>query len=169
MQMRTFLTLLLAVTLSACCSQKPEAPQKFQTKPDYKYIAVDKSRLSRIDSLLQGEIDKGTLPHALTFVAKNGQIIHHKAFGWRDVEAKDPLQTDDIFRMYSQTKAIVTTALMTLFEQGKFQIDDPVVKYIPEMTDRVLVRVPDGQDSTRKAASPVTIRHLLSHSSGINT
>ena len=166
--MRTFPTLLLAVILSACCAQKPEAPQKFQTKPNYKSISVDKSRLSRIDSLLQGEIDKGTLPHALTFVAKNGQIIHNKAFGWRDVEAKDPLQTEDIFRMYSQTKAIVTTALMTLFEQGKFQIDDPVAKYIPEMTDRVLVRVPNGQDSTRKAASPVTIRHILSHSSGIN-
>jgi CubicO group peptidase (beta-lactamase class C family) len=70
--------------------------------------------------------------------------------------------------MYSQTKAINTVALMTLFEQGKFQLDDPVSRYIPEMTDQVII---EGSDPyaprTRKAASPVLIRHLLSHTSGI--
>jgi CubicO group peptidase (beta-lactamase class C family) len=139
--------------------------------PNYKQLKVDASRLARIDNLLQEYVDQGIIPHALTFVAKNGQVIHNKTFGYRNVEQKIPLQKDDIFRMYSQTKAIVTTALMTLFEQGKFQLDDPVSKYIPEMTDRVIA---DGESprtvnpETRKAKSPVLVRHLMSHTSGIS-
>ena len=167
MHMRTLFLLLSLSFLFACC-RTSETPDQFSFNPRFSAIGVDDSRLARIDSLLQAEIDKGTLPHALTFVARKGEVIHHKAFGWKDVEKQIPLETTDIFRMYSQTKAIVTTALMTLFEEGKFQLDDPVVRYIPEMTDRVVVRGPGIVDSTRKAASPVTIRHLLSHSSGVN-
>jgi CubicO group peptidase (beta-lactamase class C family) len=101
-------------------------------------------------------------------VAKSGQVIHNKAFGWRDVEKQIPLEKDDIFRMYSQTKAITTVALMTLFEQAKFQLDDPVSKYIPEMTDQVIIPGSDrAAPQTRKAESPVLIRHLLAHTSGI--
>ncbi len=145
-----------------------QAPQSFDYKPDFKALKVDASRLARIDSLLTDFVRRGELPHALTFVAKDGQVIHNKAFGWRDMESRAPLQKDDLFRMYSQTKAITTVALMTLYEQGKFQLDDPVSKYIPEMTDRVIVKKEDdGTYVTRKAASPVLIRHLLSHSSGI--
>ncbi|MDR1402418.1 MAG: beta-lactamase family protein [Tannerellaceae bacterium] len=142
--------------------------QSFAYQPDFEAIKVDKSRLVYIDNLLQDYVDKGIIPHALTFVAKDGQVIHHKAFGWRDVEKQIPLEKDDIFRMYSQTKAIATVALMTLFEQGKFQLDDPVSKYIPEMTNQVITAGKDtGNPVTREAVSPVLIRHLLSHSSGI--
>ena len=165
--MRTITLVALFLLITACC-RNGEPRRQFNFKPDYQAVGVDVSRLARIDSLLQGEVARGTLPHALTFVARRGEVIHHKAFGWKDVDKQIALQTNDIFRMYSQTKAIVTTALMKLYEEGKFQLDDPVVRYIPEMTDRVLVRVPERTDSTRKAVSPVTIRHLLSHSSGIN-
>ncbi|MDR2473279.1 MAG: beta-lactamase family protein [Tannerella sp.] len=141
----------------------PEKPQVFDYSPDYKAIGVDEARLARIDSLLQDYINKGLIPHALTFVAKDGQVFHNKAFGWRDVEKKIPLEKDDIFRMYSQTKAVTTVALMQLFEQGKFQLDDPVSKYIPEMTDRVKPR----NGTEHNAPSPVLIRQLMSHTSGI--
>jgi CubicO group peptidase (beta-lactamase class C family) len=148
--------------------QTEEPPQTFSYQPDFKTLRIDSSRLERIDVLLQEYVDRGILPHALTFVAKDGQVVHHKAFGWRNVEKQIPLQKDDVFRMYSQTKAITTVALMTLFEQGKFQLDDPVSLYIPEMTDRVWTGNPEtGNTQTRKAASPVLIRHVLSHTSGI--
>lgn len=151
-----------------CGNQITESPQSFKYQPDYQSIRIDASRLDRIDDLIQEYVDKGILPNALTFVAKNGQVIHNKAFGWRSIEEQVPLQKDDIFRMYSQTKAITTVALMTLFEQGKFQLDDPVSKYIPEMTDQVLTEWTDANNfKTRTAASPVLIRHILSHSSGI--
>jgi CubicO group peptidase (beta-lactamase class C family) len=151
------------------CEYAPkEAPQTFSYQPDFKTLRIDSSRLSRIDTLLQEYVDKGIIPHALTFVAKDAQVIHHKAFGWKDVEKQIPLRKDDIFRMYSQTKAITTVALMTLFEQGKFQLDDPVSAYIPEMTDQVWTAGYDANSTqTRQAASPVLIRHVLSHTSGI--
>lgn len=159
--------------LASCTCNKPKSantntPQAFSYQADFKQLSVDEVRLDRIDSLLQDYVDQGIIPHALTFVAKNGQVIHNKTFGWRDVEKQIPLQKDDIFRMYSQTKAIVTVALMTLFEQGKFQLDDPVSKYIPEMTDQVIVSGSSpAKPQTRKAESPVLIRYLLSHTSGI--
>jgi len=161
------------VFFASCVSNKSDGtdtnkPQAFYYQPDFKHLKVNEARLERIDSLLQDYVNQGILPHALTFVAQNGQVIHYKTFGWRDVEKQIPLQKDDIFRMYSQTKAVTTVALMTLFEQGKFQLDDPVSKYIPEMTDQVIVPGSNpAKPQTRKAASPVLIRHLLAHTSGI--
>jgi len=163
---KIFLFCGLALVLASCyCNRRDgleaERPQVFDYQPDYKRLKVDEARLERIDALLMEYVEQGTIPHALTFVAINGQVIHNKTFGWRDVEKQIPLQKDDIFRMYSQTKAVMTVALMTLFEQGKFQLDDPVSKYIPEMTDQVII---PGGDPTE---SPVLIRHLLAHTSGI--
>lgn len=164
----SFLMLILIVSCQ-CDKETIFYPQKFSQNVDFEALRIDASRLYRIDNLLQEYVDKGLVPQALTFVAKDGQVIHNKAFGWRDIESQTPVQIDDIFRMYSQTKAIATVALMTLFEQGKFQLDDPVSKYIPEMTDQVIVEGSNLDNlQTRKAESPVLIRHLLSHTSGIS-
>lgn len=134
---------------------------------NYPSLQVSSDRLEYIDRLLQEYVNQGTIPQALTFVARHGIVIHHKAFGWNCIEEKKPLKKDDIFRNYSQTKALTSVALMTLFEQGKFQLDDPVSNYIPECTNQVLTEVkPDGSYTTRPVASPLTIRHLLSHTSG---
>lgn len=169
--MKKLLVLVVSLLLVSCehGNQATKSPQSFDYQPNYQSIQVDQSRLQRIDDLIGEYMDKGSLPNALTFIAKNGQVIHNKAYGWRNREEQIPLQKDDIFRMYSQTKAITTVALMTLFEQGKFQLDDPVSKYIPEMTDQVLTEWTDANNyKTRPAASPVLIRHVLSHSSGIS-
>ncbi|MDH6312126.1 CubicO group peptidase (beta-lactamase class C family) [Parabacteroides sp. PFB2-10] len=166
---KSLVSMVCMVCLLSGISHGGAVAQTFKYSPDYKAIRVDKSRLDRVDQVLQDYVDQGIIPHALTFVAKNGQVVHHKAFGWRDVEKKIPLQKDDIFRMYSQTKAITSVALLILFEQGKFQLDDPVVRYIPEMTDQVIERrISDTKVDTRTVRQPVTIRHLLSHSSGVN-
>ena len=171
--MKKFLFIGCLLITASCVCNKPDGtdtrkPQAFNYQPNFKQLKVDEARLDRIDKLLQDYVNEGIIPHALTFVAKNGQVIHNKAFGWKDIEKQIPLRKDDIFRMYSQTKAVTTVALMTLFEQGKFQLDDPVSKYIPEMTDQVIVEGSNpAAPQTRRAASPVLIRHLLTHTSGI--
>ena len=167
--MKAFSIISIIVLFAACSPMEQPKPQKFEypaTVPQALHISAD--RLEYIDQLLQNYVDQGIIPHALTFVAKNGVVVHHKAFGWSDIESGKELKNDDIFRNYSQTKAVATVALMTLFERGKFQIDDPVSKYIPECTDQVLVEMkPDGTYTTRPVIYPLTIRHLMSHTSGI--
>ena len=166
--MKTLSIFVIAYCVTCSVTAQTKA-QKFENPaaiPQSLNISAD--RLVYIDRLLQEYVDQDIIPQALTFVAKNGVVIHNKAFGWSDIESGKALKKDDVFRNFSQTKAITTVALMTLFEQGKFQIDDPVSKYIPECTDLVLVQLkPDGTYTTRPAASPLTIRHLLSHTSGI--
>ena len=96
-----------------------EHPQSFSYDKPVKNVNVSGERLLYIDQLLREYVDQGIIPQALTFVAKNGVVIHNKAFGWSDIENKKALKKDDVFRNYSQTKAIATVALMTLYEQGK--------------------------------------------------
>ena len=166
-----FLSIISLLVFFTACSQvvEQQKPQAF-LYPDAvpQALNISAERLDYIDRLLQEYVDKEIIPHALTFVAKNGVVVHNKTFGRSDIESDKPLKKDDIFRNYSQTKAIVSVALMTLFEQGKFQIDDPVSKFIPGCSNQVLEKLnPDGTYTTRPVASPLTIRHLLSHTSGI--
>jgi len=167
--MKSLSIISIILLFASCSSIEQSKPQKFEypsTVPQALHISVD--RLTSIDQLLQEYVDQGIIPHALTFVAKNGVVFHYKEFGWSDIESRKALKKDDIFRNFSQTKAVTTVALMTLFEQGKFQIDDPVSMYIPECTDQVLEHMnPNGTYTTRPVTSPLTIRHLLSHTSGI--
>jgi len=169
MRSLSFFSLLFLLFFVSCDHFERQKPQKFEyynVLPQRLNISAD--RLDYIDKLLQEYVDSGIIPHALTFVAKNGVVFHNKAFGWSDIESQNALKKDDVFRKFSQTKAVTTVALMTLFEQGKFQIDDPVSKFIPEFADVVLDQMkPNGTYTTRPAASPLTIRHLMSHTSGI--
>ncbi len=162
-----FLNLILLLSIVSFAQQKP---QKFsyQVKVPATFDAV---RLARIDSVFQQYVDNGTIPHAVTFVAHHGKVIHNKAFGWRDIESKTPCRKDDIFRMASQTKAITAVAVLTLFEEGKLLLDEPVKKYIPEFANpQVLVTFneSDSTYTTRPAKRDITIRHLLTHTIGIS-
>jgi CubicO group peptidase (beta-lactamase class C family) len=124
----------------------------------------------QLDTLCQGFIKDGRLPHLLVFVTRHGKIAYFKEYGWKNMEHHQKLNKDDIFRIASQTKPIVATGLMILFERGCFSLDDPVWKYIPEFkSPRVKVDpvASDDVPATRPAAGEITIRHLLSHSSGI--
>ncbi len=167
---KTILAGLFLLTGLAGMAQSP-AIQKFEypnSNTALQSMSISADRLVYIDRLLQEYVDKGIIPQVLTFVAQNGVVIHNKAFGWADIESKKAIKKDDIFRNFSQTKAITTVALMTLFEQGKFQLDDPVSKYIPECKNLVLKQLnSSGAYDTRPAASPLTIRHLLCHTSGV--
>ena len=109
------------------------------------------------------------LPAIGALIARNGKIVFQKAYGVADVETNTAMDTDAIFRIASQTKAITSTAVMMLWEEGKFRLDDPISRYIPEFQDaQVLDTVyPDGTYKTIPADKAITIRHLLTHTSGI--
>jgi CubicO group peptidase (beta-lactamase class C family) len=144
--------------------------QTFTTAKSPADAGFSADRLKRVDNYLQGLIDQGIAPNAVTFVARNGKIVHFKAFGYSNLEKKTPLKRDDLYRIASQSKAVVTVALMTLFEEEKFLLDDPISKFIPAFKNpRVLVSVDKekGTYETRPAKGEVTIRQLLSHNAGI--
>ena len=144
--------------------------QSFDIASSPSALGFSTERLARIDSFMQNAVTIGLMPNSATFIARHGQIVYYKAFGYRNIENKIPLQKDDIFRNASQTKAITSVGLMMLYEQGKFLLDDPISRYIPEFKDPVVLEKLNLKDTTyssRPAKNEITIRHLLSHTSGI--
>lgn len=128
-------------------------------------------RLIRIDKMLQQSIDSGWIAGAVGFIARDGKIVYDKAFGVNDIEAKTLMHKDDIFRIASQTKAITSVAVMMLFEEGKFLVDDPISKYIPEFANPGVLDKFNEKDTTYTtvpANREITIRDLLTHTSGID-
>ena len=127
-------------------------------------------RLERIDKMCEEAVKSGEIPGMVALVARNGKIVYHKAFGMADNPSGRALKRDDIFRIASQTKAITATAVMMLWEEGKFRLDDPISKYIPEFENMQLLdalKESDTTYTTRPAKKPMTIRHLLTHTSGV--
>lgn len=133
-------------------------------------VGISAERLARVDAMLQQAVADGKIPGVVALVARHGKIVYHKAYGSADAETGRKQQTDDIFRIASQTKAITATAVMMLWEEGKFQLDDPISKYIPEFKNPQVLqsfRYADTTYTTRPANKEITIRHLLTHTSGI--
>lgn len=128
-------------------------------------------RLKKIDDNIGNWIKDGRLNGAVALIIRNGRIIYHKAFGYDDTAKTKPIRTDAVYRIASQTKAITSTAIMMLYEEGKFLLDDPVSRYIPEFAKQQVLEKFNAADSTYTtlpAKSEVTIRQLLTHTSGIS-
>ena len=131
---------------------------------------VSSERLDRIDSYLNKAIEKNQIPEAVALIRRNNKIIYNKAFGYSDVENKIMYSTDDIFRIASMTKAVTSLAVLMLWEEGEFNLDDPIEKYIPEFKDLKVLTDFNETDSTylsKPAENKISIRHLLTHTSGI--
>lgn len=130
---------------------------------------LDTTRLARIgEHLDEAYIKPGKLPGALTLVARRGEIAYLHAQGLMDVERAKPVQRDTLFRVYSMTKPITSIALMQLYEQGRFLLDDPVHKYIPSWKNLQVYKAGiHPQFMTTAPARPMTIRDLLTHQSGL--
>src|SRR5205823_5227661 len=112
----------------------------------------------------------GAIPGAVALVARHGKIIYLKAFGMADNATARALRTDDIFRIASQTKAITSAAVMMLWEEGRFRLDDPIAKFIPEFKNPQVLKTYNEQDGTwtgEPAKREITIRDLLTHTSGL--
>jgi len=132
---------------------------------------IDLDRIKRIDKLMEKAIARELLPSAVCYVAYHGDPVYYKAFGMADRENGKPLKKDAIFRNASQTKLVTTVALLTLYEQGLFRLDDPVKKFLPEFSNPVVYvsgTVAENNLVTRPAEGDITIRQLLSHSSGLS-
>ncbi len=167
---RTLVFLVLtASSLHAQTGTKQNPPLLAAAAPET--VGFYPERLNRIDGLIQSYIDKKAFPGVAAIVVRNGKIVYYKAFGSADLETNRPLAKDAIFRIASMTKAITSLAVMMLHEEGKIMLDDPISKYIPEFAKPVVLDQFNTKDSTYTtipAKREITIRHLLSHMSGLN-
>lgn len=126
-------------------------------------VGMSSERLARIKPLLQRYVDEGKVAGIQTLIARKGKIVHFEQVGKLDLDTHSALREDSLFRIYSMTKPITTTAAMILYEEGKLQLDDPVEKYLPAFKNKkVLV---DGE--LVDATHAITIRELMSHTAGL--
>ena len=145
--------------------------QKIINVESVESVGFSPERLKRIDDAMNDWVKQGWMNGAVGMIIRDGKIVYYKAAGYNDIDAKTPLPKDDIFRIASQTKAITSVAVMMLYEEGKFLLDDPVSKYIPSFThEQVLDKFneTDSSYTTVPAKRDVTIRDLLTHTSGID-
>jgi CubicO group peptidase (beta-lactamase class C family) len=161
---------LLANTLLLVAQTKSAKNSPLLTEATPESQGFSPERLARVDAMLQSAVTDSDIPGAVMLIARNGKIVYWKAFGMADNQAKRTLKRDDIFRIASQTKAITSTAVMMLWEQGKFQLDDPISKYIPEFKSPQVLKDFKYGDTTwtgEPAKSEITIRQLITHTSGV--
>lgn len=133
-------------------------------------VHISADRLQRIDKLVKEYIDSGWIAGAVAIVAKDEQVVYHKAIGFDDAAKTRPLQKNAIFRIASQTKAITSVGIMMLYEEGRLLLDEPVSKYIPEFRKPQVLDKFNAADTTYTtvpAKREITIRDLLTHTSGI--
>ena len=129
---------------------------------------IEPARLEAVEADLRARIDERKLSGAVLMIAQGGELQMHKALGYQDVEEQIPMKNDTIFRIFSMTKPITGTALMILHDEGKFSLDDPLEKYLPELSNlRVAISAnDDGTWETEAADHPLTVRELMSHTGG---
>jgi CubicO group peptidase (beta-lactamase class C family) len=127
-------------------------------------LGLDESRLARIAPAMQGYVERGTYAGVAVLVARRGEVVYSGEWGFRDKEASAPMTADTIFRLYSMTKPIVSTALMMLVEEGRLRLVEPVAKYIPSFR-AMKVLGPDG--ALVDAKRPILVRDLMAHTSGL--
>ncbi len=143
------------------------ANAQFLEMGDPSELGMNVRRLEHLTRVMNEYVDAGKLPGAELLIARGGKIAYWETFGYIDVEARKPLQKNSVYRIASQTKAIVSAGILILQEEGKLLITDPVGKYIPEfMNTTVAVQNENGYDLV-KANRPITIRDLLTHTAGI--
>ena len=152
------LPILLLHLLLVACTLGAEIPR---AKPHE--VGLSAERLDRITEALSADVERGHLAGAIGVVARRGKIAYWKAVGMADIEAKRPMNDDAVFRIYSMTKPIVGVALMTLFEEGKFALRDPVKAYLPELGG--LKVLAGGKESP--LSREMTVQDLMRHTAGM--
>ena len=168
--MKNILLCLILSTSVAFAQTNSTQKSPFLTDAQAESVGMSSERLKRVDAFLQKSVDKKEIPGAVAIICRNGKIVYHKAFGSADNTAGRAMKTDDIFRIASMSKALTSTAVMMLWEEGLFQLDDPISKYIPEFKDPSVLdslNMSDTTYTTKSAKKEITIRHLLTHTSGL--
>lgn len=165
MAIRTILVLSTALWLAACASSSPPAPD-FAAHADSGFSV---ERLERIDSYVEQALTEQRIAGAVAVVHRHGELAYSNAWGVADRESNSPMVEDTIFRIASMTKPVTSVAVMMLYEQGLFGLDDPISRYLPEFDRQMQVVQPndDGYELV-DATRPITIRNLLTHTSGLS-
>jgi len=157
-----FLLLISQLLISTCSSQT--SPQLTYSTPENEGVSSDS--IIRVSALMQKYVDDSKLPGMIAMVSRHGKIIYNENFGSMD-DGKT-MQSDAIFRIASMTKPITSVAIMILYDEGRFQLDDPVSKYIPEFNHlKVFSGIDEHGMKLTDPVRPMTIRNLLMHTSGL--
>jgi CubicO group peptidase (beta-lactamase class C family) len=131
-------------------------------------VGMSSKGLRNVSRLVQGYIDDRKLPGAISLVARRGRVVHFATYGNMDDERQKPMRPDAIFRFYSMTKPIASVGLMMLYEEGRFQLDDPASRFIPELKNLKVFKSGTADNfETRDPAREMTVRDLLMHTSGL--
>jgi len=160
----------MTLAILALVVTSPLAAQRLPTAPPEE-LGLSPEALSRIDRIYSEHVDEGRLAGALGMIIRHGKVGYLDTWGMRDMEAGDPLESDDIFRIYSMTKPITSVAVMMLFEEGRFFINDPVSRYLPEFENTEVALLDEATSleniPTERPDRAVTIQDLLRHTSGL--
>jgi CubicO group peptidase (beta-lactamase class C family) len=131
-------------------------------------VGLSAARLARISQWMKGWVDNGRLPGMVTCVMRKGELAFAEAYGKADVERNKAVRPDTIFRIYSMTKPLTSTAIMMLYEEGRFQLDDPISRFLPAFRNmRVFAGGSRGKIESVPAEREITFRDLLTHTSGL--
>ncbi len=131
-------------------------------------VGLSSARLERINTVMQSYVDQEKYSGLITMVARRGKVAHFECFGMMDREANKAMKPDTIFRIYSMTKPITSVAIMMLYEEGRFQLNDPVSRFIPEFSNlKVFVKETESGPELADLKREMTIKHLLTHTSGL--
>ncbi|MDG9715900.1 serine hydrolase [Streptomyces sp. DH24] len=137
-----------------------------QVDPDE--VGLDAKALDRLDRHFAQAVDEGRLPGFLVAVARGGRVAHLTTHGRRDLAAGLPVEPDTLWRIYSMTKPVTAVAALTLIEEGRLSLDDPLARHLPVFADARVYEDGSGPDvRTRPAAGPILIRHLMTHTAGL--
>ena len=139
------------------------------SRSDESKAGMDAERLARIPLRMQSFVDKGAIPGVVTLVARHGVVASLEAVGYQDLESKKPMKTDSIFQIMSMTKPVTALGIMILMEEGRLALSDRVEKHLPEFRGMWMIesRIGDKQRVLKKPSRPITIRDLMTHTSGM--
>lgn len=156
--MKRTATLLLSTLLAAAVPPAPDPAR----------AGMEAAQLKRITPVLEEFVERGQMSGAVTLVMRRGTLAHFEAVGWQDLEAKKPMQRDTIFQIMSMTKPFTGVAIMMLAEEGRLRLHDRVEDHLPEFRGQMVIESEkDGVRVLRKPSRPITIRDLMTHTSGL--
>ena len=146
----------------------PTMAMELKVDTDAQEVGFDAGRLKRIDRHFARHIDEGELPGWLIVVTRRGRVAHLSMCGHADIEAGRPVEVDTLWRIFSMTKPVTSVAAMMLFEEGAFDLTDPIARWLPEFTQpQVYVKGSALNPLTGPAIEPIRVWHLLTHTSGL--
>ena len=148
--------LFFFTTMGALAQLEEVTPEK---------VGISSQRINRITSLSEEYVKSNKVPGIVTMVSRNGKIVYYEAFGNRGADDQSKMKKDDLFRIYSMTKPITAVAAMQLYEEGKFHLNDPVTKFIPEFEN---IKVLNDKGVVVSSEEKMTMQQLLTHTAGLN-